>query len=425
MRVMRGTWHLALGGPALLALLVAACAQDQQVPETRLALYPECPGHPFKIKYYQITVTEDTVATDSLAALPNAGAISGIPEYHDCQKLGMGIPARYWTLAGIFAYEALGTLYTGGGAPSTLRAAAEIVAFEGSYRPLSIELGFNCLYLWQESGAWSARIFSAGGDPSLCAQEMGKWTAAAGHDLQVQAEAVPDMRDEDYPPVARWEWDPSAGEQFIGIRCGANWCSVRRPDGGPGRFPERGPAALPPPATGLTGLPPARWDRARLVRGWYDEQRLALPTASPGQLMISEIVGTILPHPELGARKDAADYAGNWKEVARVIIDPATGVEHYQTKLGLQPGLNVIEMQQVSALPDDPALAECKQDDDGLFWLARVSLEGRQPSLRCVERIIHPESPTRGAAPGTARWRWDPNDEKTWVTCPKGCCTIN
>lgn len=108
-----------------------------------------------------------------------------------------------------------------------------------------------------------------------------------------------------------------------------------------------------------------------------------------------------------------------------MVIDPATGVEHSQTKLGFRPGLNVIGMQQVSAPPTDPALAECTQDREGIFWLARVSVEGRQPSVRCVERILHPESPTRGAAPGTARWRWDPNDEKTQVTCPKGCCTIN
>ena len=27
--------------------------------------------------------------------------------------------------------------------------------------------------------------------------------------------------------------------------------------------------------------------------------------------------------------------------------------------------------------------------------------------------------------PGTARWKWDEDDEKLWVRCPQGCCTVN
>jgi hypothetical protein len=422
MHVLRASWRFALGGPALLALLVLGC-DPGQIPVTQLALYPECPGHPFEIRYFQITAADDTVAGDTLQSLPNAGAISGIPEYHDCQQLGRHNDRDYGTLAGIFAYEALGTLYAvGGGDPASPRAAAEIVAFEDKYEPLSIELGFNCLYLWQEGADWTARIFSAGGAPSLCSRTLKEWPSTAGHALEVQADRVPGMLDEDYPPVARWEWNPEQGEQFLGIRCGASWCSVRRPGASDRRLPERN-KELMPTAPGLTALTAGRWERARLVRGWYDEQRLALE-ASPGKLVMSEIVGTVLPHPELGSREDAADYAGDWLEVARVVLDQAPGVEQYQSKLGLRVGTNVIEMQQFSTLPPEFGLTTCEPDDDGLFWVARVSSDGAR-SMRCVERIIHPESARTHAAPGTARWRWDPDDEKTWITCPKGCCTVN
>jgi hypothetical protein len=391
--------------------------------ETRVALHPECPGHDFYIIYYTLGPGgDDTLSADTLNQLPNAGAISKVPEYHDCQMLAEGSSPKYVSLAGIFAYEALGTAYADPAQlPDQVRAAAEIVNFDRYYRALGLEVGFNCLYLWQTGQAWHARLFSAGGTPELCTRTLGDWNASDGHPLSVVRSREEGLENPDYPPVARWDWDPQGKYNFASIRCGDAWCEVRPQSAlAPGSMGKRPPHIVTPEPK----VPPRtpRWNRVALVRGWYDEQRLALP--SGGGLVFSEVVGAIVPHPDLGTRTLASEYDGAWLEVARIQLDAAAGADVYRTKMGLEVGTNIIEMQRFPALPT-ALITGCNADQEGNFWVASIRQEGGRTTHRCVTRRIHSDLPEPLAMPGTARWRWDPDDEKTWVQCPQGCCTIN
>src|SRR6185295_11680520 len=74
------------------------------------------------------------------------------------------------------------------------------------------------------------------------------------------------------PAVARWEWDAARKVQYIGLRCGIDWCNIGPASpGGAALFTPADPYIAPP----TTGAPMAA-DRVRAVKGWYDQQRLAL-----------------------------------------------------------------------------------------------------------------------------------------------------
>ncbi|MGH7585454.1 MAG: hypothetical protein ACREMH_04335 [Gemmatimonadales bacterium] len=432
-RIPRGAWSV-LGVLLLVAVAAVVVSPGLRewirsvlwpVEETRVALHPECPGHPFRIIHYEIGVAaDDTLSADTLDQLPNAGVISKVPEYHDCQKLAEGSTPKYVSLVGVFAYEALGSAYANPAQPpANLRAAAEIVNFDHYYRPLGLEVGFSCLYLWPEGQSWHARLFPAGGTPDLCTRVLGDWNPADGHPLRVERSREERLENADYPPVARWDWDPQGNHNFVSIRCGDAWCEVRPQVplvAALGNLDKRPPDVVVPDPK----VPPRtpRWNRVATVRGWYDEQRLAVPSGSG--LQFSEIVAAIVPHPDLGTRTLASEYDGAWLEVARIELDAAPGTDVYRTKLGLEVGTNIVEMQRFAALPTD-LVTGCKADLEGNFWVASIRQDGGRAAHRCVERVIHTDMPESLAMPGTARWRWDPNDEKTWVQCPQGCCTIH
>src|SRR5207245_9510779 len=105
--------------------------------------------------------------------------------------------------------------------------------------------------------------------------------------LQVSTQA----NDAAYPPVARWDWDPAHHEQYIGIKCGVAWCEVGSQQFAPAPALTAGPSF--DPVTGFTATTGS--DHVYTIKGWYDEQQLAVPAGdglAPGACH-----GVLMPKP--------------------------------------------------------------------------------------------------------------------------------
>lgn len=396
---------------ALLGLGSQACVQPRPG-GTVAADRPECPFDSVAIPVTR--KVRETTTTTTLTVIPVSGPITNVPEYHDCQRFIN--PPAYGPMVAIFAHHALDSMYdqiTDSVAGVALQAAAEIYSYDGDYDNLHIQRGFNCLYLTRTSGVWAARIVWVDQDADACL----KPPVSSGHPLQVRPQSFPGLQEPDVPPVARWDWDPRRSQQYISIRCGREWCEV-----GPSGFSSSaglGSPTLPD----LDASTPAEVQRVLRIKGWYDEQYLALPGTGPFGLNPSLIRGTAIPHPMLERLTTVAHFTGQWRPSAYIRLDaPALD---YSTKLGLQQGLNRIFMCQgdFSGCPNTAGIPQpiCDAAADGQWWAKVVSPSGASPTYFCVIRRTHPGV----VIPGTVRWRWDSDDEKTWIRCPEGCCTVS
>ena len=219
------------------------------------------------------------------AAGPAHDGITDIVEFHDCQQfivrdVATGLP-HYSSLFAIFARVFLDSAYkrpptssidsapafdpTVMGAPM-----ATIFSYDSSYPALGLSRGFSCLYFFKhtvgvDSVYWSARMVFVHEDQQACARPLLAETGP-GTPLAVTRVTVPGLHPSDYPPVARWDRDPSSGLQYIGIRCEDAWCEVHPLMGSGGLF---------------TASAPLRSDVNR-VKGWYDEQILTSADTATG-----------------------------------------------------------------------------------------------------------------------------------------------
>jgi len=310
-------------------------------------------------------------------------------------------------------------------------AVAEIYA-EGRYDPLGILPWLNCLYVYRMSDQWRARMVPAGHSDVNCARIALTPTTdvPSGTDLQVIATTFPEFRMEsDYPPVARWDWDATNQQQYIGVKCGAAWCEV-------GAQGFRTSQPLPQTAADPRGV-----RRVRLIKGWYDQQHLA--DEAPGQPRPTGIIGTIMPDSMLGRRDRIADFNGYVHAADIVLIkqnssdDAALG--RYRTKFGLSEATftNPNQMFLCVGVRCGPVGAESAVScAAGADWRARVvaAIPGGTPSvLKCIRRREATDyfvpafsagavTPPTIVVPGTARWRWLAKDEGSWMRCLNGCC---
>ena len=159
-------------------------------------------------------------------AIPTAGPTSNVPEYHDCQRLVSGTPPVVGPLVAIFAAEKLDSLFRSSRAvaSSEFRVAAEILSYDADYGPLHIRKGFNCLRLSPGPGTWRASIQFMGEMEPDCSKSPA--AGSTSFDLPVKSYHMPGAAYDDYPAVARWEWDEKGQHHAIGIKCGAGWCEV-------------------------------------------------------------------------------------------------------------------------------------------------------------------------------------------------------
>lgn len=439
-------WSIAIG---LVAVSGASPPNRPFVPA--LQDIPECP--------------HDWVKSRKVEGIPQqvrSWPTLAVPEFNDCQRfiLVRGGARRYTNgLFAIFAHPQLDSLEERLetvascplGCPEAQRASvltsAEPAAFiyaDRSYPELSIAAGSNCLFLYRNGSRWRARmvpIFS--NDSNTCTVGVDP-SDGVGYELLVRDATAPGlMLKDDYPPVARWDWDFNAKEHYIGIKCGAAWCEVGNLDG----FEQS--KAHPEAAE----FPLNRFSRRSVeIKGWYDEQYLAVYEMN--ELVPSNILGTFFPDKDLGSDDidqdgvDDEDDFRTWNRVARVAIEaPASPTEldlralqvyddkfgFVRTELGEQ--LNEIWLCDASltegGCPEVPAVvpAACLNAPgqvDGRRWWARIRSANDPPDVfRKYVCIIGRRAEDQTLyIPGTVRWRWALQDEGGWIRCEQGCCEM-
>lgn len=408
---------------------------------------PECPRHDV------VFVDSAGVWVPREAEIAGSGAITGIPEYHDCQRLRIGNPAKFGPLVAIFARIDLQNLADPPGfippvpeagyhvipaagntiaalppqqdstipgrippvRPTTQKTAtgveqsvATILNYDmEDYGPLHIQKRYNCLYVYhalQGSNVWEASIVQATSDTD-CLKPLSSWPSTTPLHVKPTYDPSP-------PPVARWDWDEAAKEHYVGIQCGTSWCEI---------WNYNRPNHRSSPSDRGSG------------KGWYDEQYLALkaPVAGtdPDDLTPGSAMGTVQPIGDLTSYEgnDGAAFAGTWIPVARVSLsEKSAGYEgKFKYHGGPVPyGKTFISMCKGTVgdcnfpLWDQLVTPRCGNDADP--WWARIdSPLGRK--FRCVIRR-KPKDPAAPLPPGIVRWRWKLKDEGMWVRCPGGCC---
>lgn len=446
-----------LGVPLVMAMGVVVvigscrCPQAREIGVVRFS----CPGDPVVVDIVD-SRTGAILRTETGLAISEP--ITEIPEFHDCQRFV--VQDHYDSLYAIFASFRLDSLpmkwandsgiaIVNGGSYGIVPAAT-IYSHGGTYDALGIKPGFNCLFLFRKfnDARWSAKMVPWGGSTDPNCGDRRYDPLSTGTLLVVNSGTSPSFGPKDYPPVARWDWDATHQQHYIGIACGPAWCEVGKAD-----FQSSVAYNLPEPAwdklAGRAADPlAAASHRVYKVKGWYDAQPLAtwptgtvtvntLPTPGP-------VRGFLIPHPLLDSINNAATVSAyrSWSHVADAVIEG-----DYQ-KWNLTNGQNeiwfcygtILNCQITDALPrvagTSTQLTDCPLDPehaDQRWWAKVVSASG-VTKYACVQRRDHSKelahykqlhpSQVEIRIPGAARWHWLPNDESQWISCEQGCCTI-
>ncbi len=407
----------AMAAVFTVAILTGACPGDQ----TGAALQaqgglPECPGNGFVISSHGGRIEQ----------LPLVDPITDIPEFHDCQQF-IKADGSYDTRYAIFAIAKLDSLELMWTADSALApqgqrvglTAGVIYSWGGTYANLGIQPEFNCLVMWREQGSWKASMVPIGASTQCPDQFFGpSWpgeTALVVH----QSSAGASYSGNDYPPVARWDWDSTNSVQTISIKCVPSWCDIG-PTGFVSPPPQVSSATFPrhDAISGIVTLPQVL-PRTVEVKGWYDVQRLAV-SVSGGPLTPSSVIGTLMPHYQLGALNSAADFhtKGPWVPVAYANL-----TAHYQSRLEFDAGMNRIstclgDKTTFCAIPPGATIPASCPTGGVSWWMKIESSSGTRYS--CAIQRTH----LGLQIAATARWRWDANDETVWFRCTQGCCEV-
>lgn len=440
----------ALSAGTLMAVLVLIPDPSSEqphlshagVPDTVDTDWPECP-HTWDVIQVRDSSKRrsDVISLSVTGGLSVPGPTTNIPEFHDCQRI-IKEDGQYGPLMAVFAaadlsertFEAQHTTRES----LTTFAAAEVVNLSAdySYQPLGIEPLFNCLYVYRLPGEpLRAKMIPVGPQERACGRAINP-IIATGKDLSVR-ETLKGMYDpSEIPAVARWDWDRRHREQYIGLRCGNAWCEVGRP--AEGSKPEfvSSPPYLTPPGPGPIDGP----RRVRAIKGWYDQQVLAVDhglSVRPGLIR-----ATIFPDPELKS-KQVTDYYNRWVPVSYVAFEGTSAL--YKGKFNFDRIPSVVplaNMNRISlchgtslgcnvplTLPIEQGLVNsCGKK--ALFlspliesWWARVEAATGSPKRTIYKCVIRREHPGVNI-PATARWRWLAEDETEWQYCPNGCCEM-
>lgn len=201
---------------------------------------------------------------------------------------------------------------------------------------------------------------------------------------------------DEIPPVARWTVDRS-WRTGIGVRCGEAWCNIG--------FDK---TDLEPPAHGFGESGLAAQVSRRVIPGWFDDQRIAIPNPTGSFKIMPALHASIVPDTALNSY--VIDDFKTWRPVATVhfVEDPKT--TKYETAWHFRGGGEVGN------------LLELMMDSTGK-WHARVN--GREYSNFKVTRTPHEMGDSRFHIWGTARWAWRDRDELIWVGCAEGCCLVD
>jgi hypothetical protein len=452
--------------------MVAACGDGVPI-STGLSLgdLQECPHY-----------GGEWLAGGGQDSLSVPGLLSGVPEYHDCQRLL--VPAEVGTsdlvrsrhiqyqtrdtlafgpLAAVYVRYHLDSVYEHApalpatlpaqwatllsGRPADLRLAISgEVASMGNYPALGIQKGFNCLVVgWSDTQSalsrpsYMAWMVSVGiqdhcnPDPTHPFDPFQLNIVAVrrlfGHGLPTEGDAA---GIDSVPTVARWDWDSVASQQYIGLKCPKHWCELHST-----ASYTPSPTYAPPASLGLSGM------ERSVVRqkGWYDAEYLTMvhPGAPNSALANDGTWGSIFPVPALGSRTMNDYSSGTWLPAAWVSITPfSLGYRKKYNYDGDEPPPSKAPRNTVSlcfaatgnsstCIPAGVSLS-CTSDNSGKvapggLWYAKVEgTEKRGPRYMCVSYISTPSVEVQ--PPGNVRWRWIKKDQTTWISCPSGCCQV-
>lgn len=151
---------------------------------------------------------------------------------------------------------------------------------------------------------------------------------------------------------------------------------------------------------------------------WQD----SFPSLYP--IVPANFTGTIVPDPALDGKN--LEYFDNWVPAAEIVMSASHPKYHEahnfgpatMTADGPQDGAKVFLCHGENC----GSPGECSWEKLGEpGWYARIEYRGTT-QYACVKRKGH--SHEGRPIPGTARWFWDANDEKGWIACALGCCTL-
>jgi len=300
---------------------------------------------------------------------------------------------------------------------------AEVISWGGTYDRLGIKPNFNCLYLY-DSAALKAVMVPVDMAEASCGQVIDP-ISVDGTRLHVRVTRRMGLVAADYPGVARWDVNPATGATYIGMACAPDvWCEIGS-----------GIASTP---TGIAGNYSRQYESASQdtkvrrvieVKGWYDEQQLAILDAA-GRPVPSGFVATMIPHPDLDSYTDASFSAGTWLPAATIVI--RRQIDKYKHSLNLDPSVAPPWMKVNNGflcrgilkqcIPDPAQRTHLKLaclDPQSVNWYAKVVSVKGDVMFRCISYYHHQ---TQSPIPGTVRWAWFDTDEGGWWRCPNGCC---
>ncbi len=327
-----------------------------------------------------------------------------------------------------------------GATTKSIIAVAQIYTYGAGYAPLGIGRAFSCLYLYFDtSRALSARMVPAdAGSVAPPCRDAVNPNAVAGKVLTV-VRTKPAQVSSDYPAVARWDYDRRNRQYHIGIACGDAWCEVGAPGKDP--FTPTRTAAYDP-----SGTPEE--NRVLRVKGWHDQQNLAMDGSAAGSVVPSGILATVVPHPGLGSVLETTYRSATWVLSGYVGMDTTNAipgaVKAYKKKFNFDPvpvRLPLSSMNTLSfcygkrdecEIPDPPpGITGCDDSTLGIFfarvwWVKIQAAADRKVMYRCTTRRGDTGmSGVTGVTAPTARWRWVAVDETVWEYCMSHyCCEV-
>jgi hypothetical protein len=343
-----------------------------------------------------------------------------IPEYHDEGRLAVDLErpgAQMGPKLGIYASPFLGgftrpaQIYEQG-LPGTFAAMVIVEGKSGdpvpaSYSRLQLETGINCVYLYVDPPA-------VGASPPTYLKNL-HYTARVTHPSggacdRNAAASVPTLpvvpvkskrfsKDEDYPAVARFDADMK-GNPIMSVRCLNAFCEIGVSAEAEVRTPDK---LIRSNQNAAAWDPLVGGDRKVIVKGWHDEQNLAVLGADV-QWHVSDVRALLKPNPA-AAEYDSVDFQDQWKTVGAIEIVGALPTASKYYKWGLRtPGDNSLQFQYNTAKAR---------------WEVRIL----QPNGAVVdwyknERTVHYDV----TVPAVARFRWTEQDDGIWAPCGNACC---
>ena len=323
-----------------------------------------------------------------------------IPEYHDEQRLPAG-GDLLGPVAFIYASPHLAEFrrleqFEEHGKRGLLAALVVVVAPRDSalpltYRRLHLRPGVNCVWLaYGSTGAWRARVSNvAVGQPCTPDSTDSKDSPYLEVHRTKHQTAAGDAPLADYPPVARFG-EALDGQPLLGVQCLDGWCEI-----GPLNFEDR-------PLANHVG------SREGQIRGWHDEQRLAVlgKDLLGRNVLRASIRASIVPVPGIDAFS-VGQFENGWIHVATIVVSDSVPPNSKYDRWGLRQGRNELYFQKVKG---------------DTVWHAALQPPGAGPTSRVGWRFVRRHPHFDAAVPGTARFRWTVLDEGVWVPCGQGCC---